>query len=312
MIIDINWMLLNLVGGIPTPLKNMSSSLGMIIPNNYMESQNKCSKASTTNVCWCWQTYDMLILLLSSFQLHQPRNDNIQRRAILKSKDSRAYLIEPENTVNPTKTRSANMQPQETRNTTQTISNPTSSHLGSLCAHLSRQLPPCCSRWEEPPAPGPCLSKGCAKMPQIYHGDSWYHENTCKLSQFISANIQIVAEISTCVQILDGLRNWTWPNPAPLVGSDLSTHRISVGLGNRRSWWMSKRLQSSSDMPKELTELLCDLIYGDHARGGGPGIWAQTQGPHTSSIIARPISKKSNFINMPMVSMENCCEARNE
>ena len=38
----------NLVGGIPTPLKNMSSSVGMIIPNIW---ENKtCSKPPTRNV----------------------------------------------------------------------------------------------------------------------------------------------------------------------------------------------------------------------------------------------------------------------
>jgi len=34
-----------LVGGIPTPLKNMSSSVGMIIPNTW--KNKKCSKPPT-------------------------------------------------------------------------------------------------------------------------------------------------------------------------------------------------------------------------------------------------------------------------
>ena len=38
---------LYLVGGIPTPLKNMSSSVGMIIPN-WMEKQKSCSKPPTS------------------------------------------------------------------------------------------------------------------------------------------------------------------------------------------------------------------------------------------------------------------------
>jgi hypothetical protein len=35
-----------LVGGIPTPLKNMSSSVGMIIPNCNIWKHEKCSKPS--------------------------------------------------------------------------------------------------------------------------------------------------------------------------------------------------------------------------------------------------------------------------
>ena len=35
-----------LVGGIPTPLKNMSSSVGMIIPSTW--KNKKCSKAPTS------------------------------------------------------------------------------------------------------------------------------------------------------------------------------------------------------------------------------------------------------------------------
>ena len=38
-------LLHELVGGIPTPLKNMSSSVGMIIPNIW--KNNKCSKPPT-------------------------------------------------------------------------------------------------------------------------------------------------------------------------------------------------------------------------------------------------------------------------
>ena len=33
----------------PTPLKNMSSSVGMIIPNNFMEKYNSCSKPPTNS-----------------------------------------------------------------------------------------------------------------------------------------------------------------------------------------------------------------------------------------------------------------------
>ena len=33
-------MVNNLVGGIPTPLKNMSSSLGIILPNIWKSNQN--------------------------------------------------------------------------------------------------------------------------------------------------------------------------------------------------------------------------------------------------------------------------------
>jgi len=39
----------DLVGGIPTPLKNMSSSVGVIVPNIW---KNKCSKPPTRMVYW--------------------------------------------------------------------------------------------------------------------------------------------------------------------------------------------------------------------------------------------------------------------
>jgi hypothetical protein len=38
----------NLVGGIPTPLKNMSSSMGRIIP--YIMENKKCSKTPTRSL----------------------------------------------------------------------------------------------------------------------------------------------------------------------------------------------------------------------------------------------------------------------
>jgi len=47
----IPWFPSYLVGGIPTPLKNMTSSVGMIIPNIHLK---KCSKAPTSwaNTVW--------------------------------------------------------------------------------------------------------------------------------------------------------------------------------------------------------------------------------------------------------------------
>ena len=44
----LNEMTQNLVGGIPTPLKNMSSSVGVTIPNIWKKVQ-KCSKPPTRN-----------------------------------------------------------------------------------------------------------------------------------------------------------------------------------------------------------------------------------------------------------------------
>ena len=45
-----NWY--NLVGGIPTPLKNMSSPVGIIIPNIW--KRKKCSKSPTGNGTILW------------------------------------------------------------------------------------------------------------------------------------------------------------------------------------------------------------------------------------------------------------------
>ena len=63
---------ITLVGGIPTPLKNMNSSVGMIIP--YIVEKIKFMFQTTNQIKWTWQNTSHFGICLETWNISHPEN----------------------------------------------------------------------------------------------------------------------------------------------------------------------------------------------------------------------------------------------